>query len=231
MTWVRIDDRFPTHPKSIAAGPLARDLFVCGLAYCNLHLTDGIIHLSAISMLAPGQRRPEIAAARLVEVGLWEKSEQPPGWRVHDYHDWNKTKDEVSEIIELKRVAGRLGGRKSGEARRKQSASRVTGHNSTKHEADAKQDADGASNPSPLLSLTTTAPHSASKHTASTNGNGSTPRYPPEMFHTHGCAIVAGKPWSPGTCVDRAYVAAHPELDGHYPAFTTGEPKTCEAHR
>ena len=41
MTYIRIDDRFPTHRKALAAGPYGRDLYVGGLAYCSLHLTDG----------------------------------------------------------------------------------------------------------------------------------------------------------------------------------------------
>ena len=43
MTWVRIDDEFPQHPKVVRAGPLGMALQVAGLCYCNKYLTDGFI--------------------------------------------------------------------------------------------------------------------------------------------------------------------------------------------
>ena len=43
MPWVRLDDQFPDHPKSLAVGPLGSWLYICGLAYANRFLTDGFI--------------------------------------------------------------------------------------------------------------------------------------------------------------------------------------------
>ena len=31
MTYIRLDDRFPSHRKALAAGPYGRDLYVGGL--------------------------------------------------------------------------------------------------------------------------------------------------------------------------------------------------------
>ena len=97
MTWVKIEDRWPfdRKGKAIAAGPLARDLYVCALAFCAANLTDGHIPDHVLPQLAPGNPRPSISAKKLVEVGLWE--EESGGWHVHDYHDYNPTADEVKE--------------------------------------------------------------------------------------------------------------------------------------
>ena len=52
----------------------------------------------------------------LVEAGLWE--EVPGGYRVHDYLDYQPSKDEVITEREKKREAGRKGGLASAQARR-----------------------------------------------------------------------------------------------------------------
>lgn len=216
MTYVRIDDRFPFHRKAIAVGPAGRDLFVCGLAYSNLHLTDGFIPTAAVFSIAPGQRQPVKVAGTLVEAGLWEKRDD--GWAIHDYHKWNKSKAEVADIIELKQQAGRVGGRRSGEARRKQRASNS--------EADAKHSANNLRNPTPTPTPPIIPPHGA--EAPASNGPR---RYPPELFH----ADCPDPTWR-GQCVDRAYVDAHAaELGGHYPVLPDGSggyrPRSCEAHR
>lgn len=93
MTWAKVDDRFPRHPKGAAAGPIGRDLYICGLCYCNEHLTDGFIPEAAVTTLAPGQKAPMRTAQSLVSIGLWELC--PGGYRVHDYHDHNPTAAQI----------------------------------------------------------------------------------------------------------------------------------------
>lgn len=98
MSWVRLDDRFPRHPKTLAAiaagGPDAGWLWACGLAWCSDYLTDGFIPSSALDSVAPGLRgkKVEKAAQALVTAGLWFFSENV--FRVHDYHQWNPSADE-----------------------------------------------------------------------------------------------------------------------------------------
>ena len=119
MVWLRIDDQIAHHPKFIEAGPMASWLWVCGNAYCNKYLTDGFIKASAVSSLG-GVTNAKKWAQRLTEVGLWERT--TGGYRVHDFHDFNPTADEVKakRVAErdAKARAGRLGGLRSGEARR-----------------------------------------------------------------------------------------------------------------
>lgn len=89
MAWVRIHDGAMGHPKVIGMFDW-RDPFhvwIWGLSYCQTHLTDGFI--TAVAVPKMGQK----AAANLVARRLWEAAED--GWQVHDYLDWNDTRDAV----------------------------------------------------------------------------------------------------------------------------------------
>ncbi|KKL89691.1 hypothetical protein LCGC14_1912240, partial [marine sediment metagenome] len=47
-------------------------------------------------------------AARLIEVGLWERN--GTGYAIHDYLDYNPSKKELEARREIKRRAGQAGG-------------------------------------------------------------------------------------------------------------------------
>jgi hypothetical protein len=99
MGWVRIDDNAPHHRKMLTAGPAACWLWVCGLAYCQRMICDGFIPNEALPMLGVGNwKKP---AGFLVSSGLWHKVEG--GYQIHDYLDWNATKDEREAQMERKR--------------------------------------------------------------------------------------------------------------------------------
>jgi hypothetical protein len=83
MSWLKIDDQFPNHPKVVKAGPLAGWLFVCGLAYCGQYLTDGFIPMEQICRLADVANTQELVK-KLCHVGLWDKVDdgyQIVGWQ------------------------------------------------------------------------------------------------------------------------------------------------------
>lgn len=105
MTWVKLDDQFPDHPKIEAAGPLAAWLYVCGLCYCAEHLTDGLIPASKAVRLAPVHGKH---IDRLVEVGLWTRV--PDGYRIHDYLDFQPSGEQVRR--ERKEAAERMANRR-----------------------------------------------------------------------------------------------------------------------
>jgi hypothetical protein len=90
MGYIRIDENSPHHRKMLKAGPAACWLWVCGLAYCQRHRTDGFIPLEALPMLGVGNWKK--CAGFLVDAELWHRDEG--GYRVHDYLEWNATKDE-----------------------------------------------------------------------------------------------------------------------------------------
>jgi hypothetical protein len=129
MTWVKIDDQFPNHPKLLAAGPLAMLLNICALCYAGQYLTDGFIPHAAVAKLVnlngiseatggvPGMfecmDEPDayVLAARLVAVNLWE--EVPGGYQIHDYLEYNPSRAEVKAKQNEWRESGRRGGLKT----------------------------------------------------------------------------------------------------------------------
>jgi hypothetical protein len=109
VPWLKVDDRVRTHPKTVKAGPAAAWFWFCGICYCREHLTDGFIGDGMIQSLAPGVTNGRKLAERLVDAGLWHRTEG--GFQVHDFLDWNPTRASVLE----KRAADRArkDGRKS----------------------------------------------------------------------------------------------------------------------
>jgi hypothetical protein len=110
MTWVKIDDQFPDHPKIERAGPEAAWLYVAGLCYCAQYLTDGLIPKTRVPRLtahADGER----LADRLVDAGLWE--DRGEDYEVHDYLDFQPSGEEARarkrELSEKRAEAGKRG--------------------------------------------------------------------------------------------------------------------------
>jgi hypothetical protein len=108
MPWVKLDDQFTDHPKVLACGPLASWLYVCGLAYCARLLTDGFIPEGQVRKLADVDDAKALAN-QLVAVNLWERCDG--GYRVHDYHDYQPTREKALAIREARAEAGSRGGK------------------------------------------------------------------------------------------------------------------------
>jgi hypothetical protein len=112
MTWAKLDDKANEHRKQLAAGAEACWLWACGLMYANRQRArDGFIPEAAIGMLYPF-KTPKRLAERLVEVGLWERTEG--GYQIHRFHYWNQNK----ERYEDKLASGRERAAKSYERRK-----------------------------------------------------------------------------------------------------------------
>jgi hypothetical protein len=139
MPWVRIDEEFPRHPKVVKAGPLGMAMHVAALCYCNQYLTDGfipravvsgLIDLSGIGMrqwmgeVAGGGEDAtwELVVQDLEDAGLWEREQG--GWRIHDYHDYQPSREHVLKVREVRKEAGRKGG----QAKSKQGGSNLLGN-------------------------------------------------------------------------------------------------------
>ncbi len=110
MSWVKIDDQFFMHPKVIAAGRDARDLYLAALTYTAGQLTDGFVPAGALPLIAAMAGVPDAAdlAARLVDVRLWEPT--VGGYNIHDYHEYNPSAGQVRATREARAEAGRRGG-------------------------------------------------------------------------------------------------------------------------
>ena len=92
MSWVRLDDGYPEHPKVDRVGPLAAWLNVCAWAYCARNLTDGFVPAERVARLASVPNPMKLAAA-LVQVKLWERVDG--GYMVHDFLDYNPSREQV----------------------------------------------------------------------------------------------------------------------------------------
>lgn len=118
MAWVRIEDAVTEHRKHLRAGPAACWLWVCGIAYCQRQLSDGFIPSEALGMLGVAKGALKLAG-QLVTVGLFDAVDG--GYLVHDYHDYNDTREEAHQrranLSAARAKAGRIGGLHSGSKR------------------------------------------------------------------------------------------------------------------
>lgn len=157
MTWVKIDDGFAQHPKVVEAGPLAMAMQVAALGYCNRELTDGFVPRSIARTLIDCDPECGISVDanwvinRLVVCEIWEVVEG--GYRIHDYLEYQPSKEEVLALRETRADAGRRGGqqraenmRQANEAKAKQVAKQNASKVPSKTEAKPKQN----SNPVPV---------------------------------------------------------------------------------
>lgn len=98
MAWVRLEDSFPEHPKILGLSVAAKWLIIEGLSWCNRNLTDGFIAAEAAPRLGATKK----LAGELVSAGVWETC--PGGWMVHDYAQYQPSRERVL----ADREAGRL---------------------------------------------------------------------------------------------------------------------------
>lgn len=122
MAWVRIDDEYGDHPKIIIAGPIASAIQTRSICYCNRHLTDGFLpddivpsivawvnsHLEKLGV--PPEKRNINWPALMIKNGLWERADG--GYNIHDYLDYNPTKEQVLAKRKLRETAGKKGSEK-----------------------------------------------------------------------------------------------------------------------
>jgi hypothetical protein len=138
MAWVKIDDQLPNHVKVAYLEDMvlpALGLNMLALCWCNSQLTDGFIPEAQVRRLAGNARWLPLAEV-LVKAGFWE--EVDGGYQIHDYLDYQPSKEDVLATKELKRRAGKAGGL----AKAKQAASTVLAdakQPASKGQADAKQ--------------------------------------------------------------------------------------------
>jgi hypothetical protein len=107
MPWGRLDDQANRSPKLLALSDPAWRMWGCGLIYCNEELTDGFIPahmIETFGVKAAGKKKiAKELCTKLVpgKDSLWH--EVPGGYQVHDYLDWNDSREEVLK----KRASGK----------------------------------------------------------------------------------------------------------------------------
>lgn len=114
MGWVTLDDNFPDHPKTLAAGRVAAYVFIVSLCYCRKFHTGGFVPSTALPTLGATKGH----AQALVASGLWDAVDG--GWQVHGYaerYDDTTAKERAEERRRQKQEAGRRGGIASWQSR------------------------------------------------------------------------------------------------------------------
>jgi hypothetical protein len=121
-TWAKLDTGLAQHPKVVRAAalePRAPMLYVCGILWAQRHLTDGHVPAAMLYGLLPapllmgGPLEP--AADALEAAGLWERNGD--GWQVHDYLEWQRSRDEVEAMREHLREVRSAAGKRGAAAR------------------------------------------------------------------------------------------------------------------
>lgn len=87
MAWVRLDDCIFDNPKIAALSDAAQLAHIKAIVYCSRGLTNGDV---------PMRRAKEIATSKVIKElvpMLWEPTDA--GFRVHDYLEYNPTREQV----------------------------------------------------------------------------------------------------------------------------------------
>jgi len=131
VAWVKIDDAFHRMRKVRrawrSAHPETVGLLVMSLAYANDELTDGHIdpewvELQLLDTVDVDQ--PPALVVAMLDLDLWVP--HIGAWGIHlDFWQHQPSAADVERVKEARRMAGALGGKRSGEARRNQSQSKA----------------------------------------------------------------------------------------------------------
>lgn len=121
--WSKLDDQFYLNPKNTLIDRDEQDLHIAAIVYASGQLTDGFIPVGVLPMLciwakisvandvAIAKQVPEVCysiATRLVEHCYWENAEG--GYQIHDFLEYNPSREEVLELRNARKEAGRRGG-------------------------------------------------------------------------------------------------------------------------
>jgi hypothetical protein len=116
MPYVKIDDKIFQHPKILAVGSGAKLVYLAGICYSGMSLTDGFIpaHQANVLAVTAGLSSSAKYAKELVAAGLWVEIEG--GYQVHDYLDYNESAAKVHTKKEAARdrMAEMRAGKKRG---------------------------------------------------------------------------------------------------------------------
>jgi hypothetical protein len=153
--WFKVDDNFWAHPKTAGLDAEAVALWVRAGCWSAQYLTDGFVPIWAIQMLMHGETVDFPASAtppaKLVEAGLWVEVEA--GYLFHDWKDYQPSSDEVRALRAARQEAGRLGGRRSAQARQANGQASASASAQANGQANPKQNASKSqakSNPVPV---------------------------------------------------------------------------------
>lgn len=100
IPWVKVDDKFHSHPKVMELDLAAVGLWTLAATWCADYLTDGEIKKGQVRRLGGTDDHID----QLVESGLWEESGR--GYRFTDWFDYQPSAESVKSDREAKSKAG-----------------------------------------------------------------------------------------------------------------------------
>ena len=118
MTWFKVDDKSSFHRKIVDAGNEAWGALCRAGAWSAEHLQDGRVPWSVALAIAP-----KSIWTRLFTVRLCDPIDDAE-FQIHDYLDWNPSREEVLKVRDLRAASGRAGG-KQRQAKRQAVAKQV----------------------------------------------------------------------------------------------------------
>ncbi len=101
--WIRFSVDFADHPKALELGPESCWMYVCGLTYSKKYLTDGVVPKGKLPRLC-NVTDYEKCVTELIASGLWKWDKRKQNIIIHDYLEWQTSKDEVAETRENSRI-------------------------------------------------------------------------------------------------------------------------------
>lgn len=101
MPWAKLCDNILWHPRTLGLSPNAVALFVGGLSYAARVLTDGMLPESITELVKASWPIQNVGKAveELESRGLWIRN--CDGWEIHDYLQYNMSRDEGEMYREL----------------------------------------------------------------------------------------------------------------------------------
>lgn len=96
MAVVEIHTGIVTSPKHMPLSDAALRLWLNGLCWSKEHLTDGFVPTAALPALHPRARKVVSELLTVIVPGkgpLWHEADG--GYRIHDYEQWQETKERV----------------------------------------------------------------------------------------------------------------------------------------
>lgn len=110
MTWAKLDDQFPEHPRITELTDKAFRAHVTGLCMAARRLTDGHLNQSSVRVILALSRAQRKHIDELEHAGLWQVNGDG-GYLIRDYLDYNPPAEVVKERrrkdLERKKTMGK----------------------------------------------------------------------------------------------------------------------------
>lgn len=96
MPWFNVDDQMHSHPKVLAAGNAAIGLWARLGSYCSAYATEGFIPTEIVHAYGKKTERNNLITAGMLVP-------ENGGYRLHDYLDYNRDREQIESAREQAR--------------------------------------------------------------------------------------------------------------------------------